>query len=220
MYGLILQNMAEYIQNKHGDNMWKKVLYSQIIWSSNSNHLDTLDCWTIITTGFKTETSLFGSFVLYLWWPLKADDNSMLRWKSLLTSSKIHLVPMRSSLKPKQVKPSSLRGFESSDICHKKKKKYKIWWNVEYLYPIQKRQEKYIEIFKSDDECLYILISIFMFCDRKDGKVRNENTWHEGRRILWGGWMVLIVIGRWNHNYLGLFGYFPNPCYQSLATVW
>ena len=25
MYGLILQNMAEYIQNKHGDNMWKKV---------------------------------------------------------------------------------------------------------------------------------------------------------------------------------------------------
>ena len=25
MYGLILQNMAEYVQNKHGDNMWKKV---------------------------------------------------------------------------------------------------------------------------------------------------------------------------------------------------
>jgi len=25
MYGLLLQNMAEYIQNKHGDNMWKKV---------------------------------------------------------------------------------------------------------------------------------------------------------------------------------------------------
>jgi len=25
MYGLILQNMVEYIQNKHGDNMWKKV---------------------------------------------------------------------------------------------------------------------------------------------------------------------------------------------------
>lgn len=25
MYGLLLQNMAEYIQNKYGDNMWKKV---------------------------------------------------------------------------------------------------------------------------------------------------------------------------------------------------
>ena len=30
MYGLILQNMAEYIQNKHGDNMWKKVSYRQM----------------------------------------------------------------------------------------------------------------------------------------------------------------------------------------------
>ena len=25
MYGLLLQNMAEYVQNKFGDNMWKKV---------------------------------------------------------------------------------------------------------------------------------------------------------------------------------------------------
>ena len=25
MYGLLLQNMAEFIQNKYGDNMWKKV---------------------------------------------------------------------------------------------------------------------------------------------------------------------------------------------------
>ena len=25
MYGLLLQNMVEFIQNKFGDNMWKKV---------------------------------------------------------------------------------------------------------------------------------------------------------------------------------------------------
>ena len=25
MYGLLLQNMAEFVQNKFGDNMWKKV---------------------------------------------------------------------------------------------------------------------------------------------------------------------------------------------------
>ena len=25
MYGLLLQNMAEYVQNKFGDNMWKKI---------------------------------------------------------------------------------------------------------------------------------------------------------------------------------------------------
>ena len=29
MYGLLLQNMAEYIQNKYGDNMWKKVSWCE-----------------------------------------------------------------------------------------------------------------------------------------------------------------------------------------------
>ena len=40
------------------------------------------------------------------------------------------------------------------------------------------------------DEVLNTMVMIFIFCQRKDGKVCNENPWHEGRGVLWGGWMI------------------------------
>ena len=77
MYGLILQNMAEYIQNKHGDNMWKKV---------GNNRVKNLKLFY----GVIFQRS--GIIAIEL-----------IRSRSLSILNKTLLGPMRSSLRPKQV---------------------------------------------------------------------------------------------------------------------